>query len=291
VSTVETKPGALAPTPEAAPLRVAVGVADDAADVTLDVSTSSCWARFLGPFPLPDDGAIDRLAAAIEARPVPPARVELIGAPAACALPALWLRTIWLDEAATIALAWPRVEPPGADHGERLAARLCAGLVDHLDAAGPALDEWGLAPGPQTRPGPEAFDVALGLVDAWDVRVQWTLGAGRSEWLCRMRAALEACAARGERRVALYGAGTHTRALGAVLMEPPVEIVCIIDDNADGDGRLWGYPVVTRDAALALGLDAVVLSANTWEDRLWEAGAPLREAGIPVHRLYGTTGR
>ncbi|MEO0482158.1 MAG: hypothetical protein AAF138_00875 [Planctomycetota bacterium] len=92
---------------------------------------------------------------------------------------------------------------------------------------------------------------------------------------------------RGAKRVALYGAGTHTRAIGEALMDPEVEIVAIIDDDARRSGeRMWGYPVVTRAQAIELKPDAVLLSANSIEEQLWQNSADLRSAGIRVARLY-----
>lgn len=109
-------------------------------------------------------------------------------------------------------------------------------------------------------------------------------------WLQRMRAALQACAVRGQRRVALYGAGTHTRACAAALAEPPVEICAVIDDNPAMHGRrLFGFPVVSLEQALSLRPDAVVLSANSHEQSLWERSAPFRALGVEVVRLYQPT--
>ncbi|MBL0922323.1 MAG: FkbM family methyltransferase [Phycisphaerales bacterium] len=110
-------------------------------------------------------------------------------------------------------------------------------------------------------------------------------------WLQRMRAALESCAVRGMRRVALYGAGTHTRTCAPALAEPPVEIAAIIDDNAKSHGkRLFGFPIVSLEQACALRLDAVILSANSHEETLWERSEPLRRVGVEVIRLYKPTG-
>lgn len=110
-------------------------------------------------------------------------------------------------------------------------------------------------------------------------------------WMQRMRAALESCAVRGMRRVALYGAGTHTRTVAPALAEPPVEVAAIIDDNPKMIGKkLFGFPVVSVDQARSLRLDAVILSANSHEETLWERSAPLRDAGVEVIRLYKPSG-
>ena len=71
-------------------------------------------------------------------------------------------------------------------------------------------------------------------------------------------------------------------------MEPGVEIVCMVDDDERRHGeRLWGYEIVSRERALELNLDAVIISANSIEDRLWENAAAFREAGVATIRLYG----
>ncbi len=104
----------------------------------------------------------------------------------------------------------------------------------------------------------------------------------------RMTAALDGLASRGVRRVAVYGAGQHTRKAGAALCTPPVELMAIIDDGrANQDETMWGIPIVCQRAAMALGVEAVVLSSDAMEDRLWEASSPLRAAGVEVVRLYG----
>jgi len=113
-------------------------------------------------------------------------------------------------------------------------------------------------------------------------------GASSREWNDRMAAALRRCALEGHRTVALYGAGTHTRALGETLREPPVRVACIIDDGATPGQTLWGYPVFTPALARALPLDVIVLSGNSVEHLLWDAAADFRRRGIPVIRVYTT---
>lgn len=99
---------------------------------------------------------------------------------------------------------------------------------------------------------------------------------------------LERCAEEAQDLVAIYGHGYHTQVGIAALRDPPVKIACIIDDNAAKQGKLaWGYPVVSREQAIDLGVKAVVLSAQASEEMLWENASVFRERGIPVHRLYG----
>lgn len=106
-------------------------------------------------------------------------------------------------------------------------------------------------------------------------------------WIGRVREALADLAARGLGPVALYGAGHFTRSIGPALANSPVEVACIIDDDpASQGGVLHGLPIVSKNDAIERGVRAVVLSANQWEDKLWNASSPLREAGIEVVRLF-----
>ncbi len=104
----------------------------------------------------------------------------------------------------------------------------------------------------------------------------------------RVRAAMLECRAQGRTVIGIFGAGTHTRALGPLLMDPPVCVSCIIDENPALAGRsLWNYPIVTPAQAATLGLDAVILSSQTMEDALERASQPILAQGVPVIRLYG----
>jgi hypothetical protein len=101
--------------------------------------------------------------------------------------------------------------------------------------------------------------------------------------------AIEKLADKGIKRVALWGSGHHTRQLGNVLMDPPVSVECIIDDNAANQGQtLWGFPIVSRAEAMKRRVQAVVISANTIEGKLWDNSLEFWEAGIEVVRLYGS---
>lgn len=107
----------------------------------------------------------------------------------------------------------------------------------------------------------------------------------------RMRAKLEELASAGASRVLLYGAGRHTAKVGEVLANTPVEIVGIIDDDRGGQGqRLWNWPILSREEAVASGADAVVISSDSVEQYIYEAYAgALTSRDIAVHRLYGAT--
>ena len=103
----------------------------------------------------------------------------------------------------------------------------------------------------------------------------------------RMKRALSACAERGHTRVVIYGAGTHTRACVDALIAPPVNVLAIVDDDPRMCGsKLWNYPVVNMERALAMSPDAVVLSSNSMESTLARNAAPLEAGGAQIVRLY-----
>ncbi|HEY2588333.1 MAG TPA: glycosyltransferase family 4 protein [Tepidisphaeraceae bacterium] len=98
--------------------------------------------------------------------------------------------------------------------------------------------------------------------------------------------------------VLLYGAGKHTARL---LSERHVwesrrhRVVGIIDDHPrfGASPQYLDLPVQSVRSAHARlrcggALPPVVLSTDTYEDQFWAQCAPLREAGVPVFRLYST---
>lgn len=154
----------------------------------------------------------------------------------------------------------------------------------------------------QRFPGCEVLDVpgaAARLYDHAIYEKQYTgkaeefffakFGAGvvANSCVAKFRKALEACAKAGRRAVAVYGAGTHTRSMARILMDAPCTVRCIIDDNAKLWGKtLWNFPIVSREEALRLGVDAVVLSSDSMEQRLFDNARIFMDAGIEVLRLY-----
>lgn len=254
--------------------------------VALPLSDKSPWARLLGPWLLPAEGSLEAMERAFESH-APLESVTLVGCPSACLMPLLWLRSMWLSPTARVSLEWNHVEDPDDQPGRQAAGRLACLLAGDVRCADPAraLQWWGWD-GPSARWSDnalDAFDLLTNLVDLWDV------GTSPS-WSETVRRAIAACRSAGMKRVALYGAGTHTRAVGDALMEPGVEIVGIIDDDHRRHGqRLWGFPIISPDRALELEPDAIILSANTFEDQLWEKTATHRAAGIHVARLYTET--
>lgn len=155
-------------------------------------------------------------------------------------------------------------------------ARVHAGFPGH-EPSGP-----GAEPRRRFEPAAERTEMLV-LADQRLFRV-----ALENPYAAAIAAALDRCAQAGLDPVALYGLGFHTQIGVAALCEPPVRIACIIDDNPVNHGRRpWNIPVVSRERALESGIRAVVLSANSVEDRLWDNSAIFRDVGIPVLRLYG----
>jgi len=133
----------------------------------------------------------------------------------------------------------------------------------------------------------EAWRPTGPLFDGGRVEVMRVYGPYAAEKNERMARALQRLAGVGCRRVALYGAGAHTRDLGPAVGESPVPIAGIIDDDpARAGGSLFGVEIVPAERALRMGLDAVVLSSDAHEEALWRRSEAFRRAGVEVVRLY-----
>ncbi len=89
-------------------------------------------------------------------------------------------------------------------------------------------------------------------------------------------------------RIAVFGAGKHTRRIARTLVDQGVNWVAVIDENPALAGtRVAERPVVSMAQAMAMDLDAVLLSSDTFEAQMWERTLPLRRAGIRVVPIYG----
>ncbi len=94
------------------------------------------------------------------------------------------------------------------------------------------------------------------------------------------------CLLAGYRRIALFGAGRHTRRIG---LEPwtsrGIEVVAIVDQNPSGQ-TMFGRPTC-RPGALESEIDAVVLSSDGHEHALaMVAQMEPAFAGTPIVRIY-----
>ena len=110
------------------------------------------------------------------------------------------------------------------------------------------------------------------------------------EGLARAIVHLRGLADRGIRRLALYGAGSHTTQLIARLAREPAAVVAVIDDQP-GDVAFAGVPRVTPAAWPTLAADAVVLSSRTFEPVLAARAARWLPSDVPLVRLYTDEGR
>ena len=107
----------------------------------------------------------------------------------------------------------------------------------------------------------------------------------------RMAARLTEIASRGRGPVAIYGAGGHTIALARTLVDSPVEIVAIVDDDPGRHGRrLWGWPILSPAEVAATGARSVVISSWMHEPAMWQRRSAFDLAGIRTHRLYADGG-
>lgn len=121
------------------------------------------------------------------------------------------------------------------------------------------------------------------------IHVERAYAPQASEKNRRVSEALNQLAARGKRRVAIYGAGQHTREIVGTLAKPPagVEVIAIMDDAQDGVGReMFGMPLCSRTQAASMAMDAIVISSSNCEAQMWENTASFRERGVEVVRLY-----
>ncbi len=106
----------------------------------------------------------------------------------------------------------------------------------------------------------------------------------------RMRNALNAAARRGEKAVAIYGAGRHTHMIASAFDTSPLEILAFIDDDsASHQASLLGRPVVSRREAIALGIDSVVISSRMNERQILRHRHQFSNAGIRLIPLYPST--
>ncbi len=94
------------------------------------------------------------------------------------------------------------------------------------------------------------------------------------------------CVQAGYRRVALFGAGQHTRWMGLEAWSSRgVEIVAILDETPPAEYLL--DVSVCRPAELNVAIDAVVLSSDAHEPRLAAAAVASETlAAIPIVRIY-----
>ena len=103
-----------------------------------------------------------------------------------------------------------------------------------------------------------------------------------------MLEAVSSLRTQNSRRIAIYGAGKHTRKIAPWLSAIP-EITAIIDDRAgdpDGPGtRLWGLPIIRPDQLDAHEVEAVIISSDEHERAMLPRARSFAGAR-PVRALY-----
>jgi radical SAM superfamily enzyme YgiQ (UPF0313 family) len=89
--------------------------------------------------------------------------------------------------------------------------------------------------------------------------------------------ALKAWGAVDGRPIAVFGAGRHTRKIMPALIDSPVKIACIVDDNPNAvGGRLGQWEVISPDKMGDLdGIGAILVSSDMRQDEFIKRLSPL----------------
>jgi hypothetical protein len=99
--------------------------------------------------------------------------------------------------------------------------------------------------------------------------------------------------ANGHTRVAIWGAGDHTRRILGALFDAPIEVACLVDDAVDLQGRrICGWSVLSVNEILARPDVTAVLISSRYAphvDRMWAARERFEAAGKSLHRLTTET--
>lgn len=121
------------------------------------------------------------------------------------------------------------------------------------------------------------------LRGSWNTATQ---SAASPELARRTHWAVHRSKAAGDRRVAFYGAGSHTAMLLPLWRElGGAEPACIVVTRADGRGMENGLPLVSADAFDPVEVDAIVLSSHRFESDM-AAECAKRWPRLRVHRLW-----
>lgn len=201
--------------------------------------------------------------------------LEMLGPSDPSALAIDWLNDLGV-RGVTVDLA--RAEPglvPALADTPGLVARVVAD-----DAAGRSVLGWQTIRADEIGAGslvltrrPEAFAGAIASGAAvMSLRLPGMLSPASELFL----GAVRRLRALGVERIALYGAGRHTRRLRDALELTP-EVVGVVDDRAGETGgpgaSLWGYPIVKPERCGELGIQAVIVSSDEYEDQMLERAA------------------
>ena len=137
--------------------------------------------------------------------------------------------------------------------------------------------------------------LALRLEDGVELDLLPSLDAGGpeesvEEGLARAEMRLRALPPTGLWRVALYGAGEHSRRLIALAEGGPCRIVAVIDD-APTHVRFAGLPLVTPAEWPGLDADGLVISSRGSEAVLAQRARTWLPANVPIVCFYTAEGR
>lgn len=110
------------------------------------------------------------------------------------------------------------------------------------------------------------------------------------EGLARAELRLRALAATGIRRVALYGAGEHSRRLLALAAGGPCRIVAVIDD-APAASAFHGLPLTTPSEWPTFDAEALVISSRGSEAALAAKARGWLPGDVPIVCCYTAEGR
>lgn len=93
----------------------------------------------------------------------------------------------------------------------------------------------------------------------------------------------------GPAGVVIHGLGSHTQALGDVILAYGGGVLAFADDDPGRTGEVvMGRPVVVPERAGETGAKIVVISSWLHEETIWERRAVYESQGLRVVRLYGT---
>ena len=137
--------------------------------------------------------------------------------------------------------------------------------------------------------------LALRLTDGVELDLLPSIDAGGpeesvEEGLARAELRLRALAPTGLCRVALYGAGEHSRRLIALAAGGPCRIVAVIDD-APTHVRFAGLPLVTPADWAGLDVDGLVISSRGSEAALAQRARTWLPPRVPIVCFYSAEGR
>jgi len=135
--------------------------------------------------------------------------------------------------------------------------------------------------GPALVDTPDDRDELAAAVAAYATR----RAALEGELAARLNGALERWRTSGA-RVAVYGAGVHTRFLFDLVPLREASVALLDGDPKKRGSTLFGLPVHAPDDAGSLELDAVVLSSRAFEDEMAARLGGFAAAGGEVVRLY-----